>query len=75
MTMSNKRIKTIHMPPRESRDLNENEQIILSEHGVLYYDEENLVITANRIWLKAMEYVNPKHKEKQIYTQVPTAVN
>jgi hypothetical protein len=69
------RVKTIHMPPMDPRELNEHEQIILQEHGVLYFDEDNLVITSNKVWMKAMQYVNPKHKRNHIYRQVPTAAN
>ena len=75
MTMSNRRITKVIMDPRPAKDLNEHEQIILQEHGVLYYEEENLVITLNREWIKALEFVNPKHKQKHLSDNVPTAVN
>jgi len=73
--MSIKRIKAIHMPPRESKYLNEHEQIILNEHGVLYYDKESLIITANKVCVRAMEYVDEKNKIEKIYEQIPTAIN
>ena len=73
--MLTKRIKIINIPPHGPRHLNEHEQIILQEHGVLYYDDEDLVITANRTWMKAIQYSHPSYKQSLITEQVPTAVN